>query len=428
MTTVDGEDPVRRPPFGGNPEVGQRGASTQRSILTAALSVFAEHGFHDTKVELITQAAGCSRPAFYQYFASKDDVFWRLAGHLARELARLVDEVDDIEPGADGVAALQRWLDELVALHESYQPIFLSFEIAFRDDGSIDRPPRSLTMRLREVLRGVDARHGRRRGPVEVDALAEALVAVILRSIHHWLLGLLPIERERFTAALASTIHRAIHGPRAGINAGPLAAAPATTIPAWPTSAQAPDRRPLRPRGAATRQRLLDAASRVLPVRGYHSTRVDDIAREAGVSHGSFYRYFDSTDGLFRVLAMDAGQRMADLVDELPAGGGDDLHRWLTRWFATYRANGGVVSAWEEIALDDRTLTSLSIELTKVFFDRLERVVHSRGFGDTTVDALILLALLERVPYTVVVQAYVAEEPAIAAAQHIIERGILAPA
>ena len=62
---------VRRAPFGDNPTVGLRGASTQRRILDAALEVFAEHGYHDARVELITEAAGCSRPAFYQYFSSQ---------------------------------------------------------------------------------------------------------------------------------------------------------------------------------------------------------------------------------------------------------------------------------------------------------------------------------------------------------------------
>jgi len=72
---MDGTSIVRRPPFGSNPLVGERGSDTQRKILGAALEVFDEVGFNDARVELITKRAGCSRPAFYQYFSSKDDVF-----------------------------------------------------------------------------------------------------------------------------------------------------------------------------------------------------------------------------------------------------------------------------------------------------------------------------------------------------------------
>ena len=61
---VDGIEAERRSPFGDNPVVGARGARTQRRILTAAVDVFAEHGYHDSRIEQITEAAGCSRPTF----------------------------------------------------------------------------------------------------------------------------------------------------------------------------------------------------------------------------------------------------------------------------------------------------------------------------------------------------------------------------
>jgi AcrR family transcriptional regulator len=57
---------ARRRPFGANPTVGERGAETQNKILSAGLEVFADVGFDGARVELITERAGCSRPAFYQ--------------------------------------------------------------------------------------------------------------------------------------------------------------------------------------------------------------------------------------------------------------------------------------------------------------------------------------------------------------------------
>jgi TetR/AcrR family transcriptional regulator, fatty acid metabolism regulator protein len=48
---------------------------------------------------------------------------------------------------------------------------------------------------------------------------------------------------------------------------------------------------------AADRRRLiLDAAVRVFARRGYHGSRVGDIATEAGVAHGLLYHYFSSKD------------------------------------------------------------------------------------------------------------------------------------
>jgi AcrR family transcriptional regulator len=49
-------------------------------------------------------------------------------------------------------------------------------------------------------------------------------------------------------------------------------------------------------KGLATRQRLLEAASRAFAEYGYERTRVADIVGLAGVSHGNFYRHFKDKD------------------------------------------------------------------------------------------------------------------------------------
>ena len=87
----------------------------------------------------------------------------------------------------------------------------------------------------------------------------------------------------------------------------------------------------LRPRGQQTRQLLLDAGAAVLPARGYHDARVDDIVEAAGVSHGSFYRYFENKDDFFRVLAEEASTRMVELLDAFPhrRARADELRAWL---------------------------------------------------------------------------------------------------
>ena len=42
------------------------------------------------------------------------------------------------------------------------------------------------------------------------------------------------------------------------------------------------------------RRQILDAAVRVFARKGYHASRVGDIAEEAGVAHGLLYHYFES--------------------------------------------------------------------------------------------------------------------------------------
>lgn len=50
------------------------------------------------------------------------------------------------------------------------------------------------------------------------------------------------------------------------------------------------------------RRLLLDAAVSVFARKGFHASRVGDIAEEAGVAHGLLYHYFDSKDQLLEAV------------------------------------------------------------------------------------------------------------------------------
>jgi TetR/AcrR family transcriptional repressor of nem operon len=53
-----------------------------------------------------------------------------------------------------------------------------------------------------------------------------------------------------------------------------------------------------RTRGTTTRDQILDAASRLIHLQGYHSTSLDDVLRASGVGKGNFYYYFRSKEEL----------------------------------------------------------------------------------------------------------------------------------
>ena len=400
-----------------------RGAETQQKILDAALDVFAARGFHDTRVELITEAAGCSRPAFYQYFSSKDDVFWVLARGLARELGELADELGQVTADADGVRRLSQWFDVLVDLHVEYAPVFNMFQAAIRTQAPVGRRSRRISDRVGAALLGSV---GDSEPELALDGLATTTVTTLLRSIHYWRAGIGQLPRERFVVGTAQTIHRLLHGRIDGVNTGSRRVTPRTRPPRFPEPPAVTSKRTPGPQGQKTRQKLLDAGSTVLPMRGYHETRVDDIADAAGLSHGCFYRYFANKDELFHALAAQAAERMVELVTAFPEDDDEGaLREWLRDWFASYRANGGVISAWQELDYDDPALATFSLEVAIVVFDRLSRIVGRRGFGDATVDATSLLAVIERVPYSVLVLGYLDEAEAVEAAVFIVRRALL---
>jgi AcrR family transcriptional regulator len=55
--------------------IGQRGDLQRRIIHAAAIAQFSERGYSATSMTNIADAAGMSRPALYQYFRNKSDIF-----------------------------------------------------------------------------------------------------------------------------------------------------------------------------------------------------------------------------------------------------------------------------------------------------------------------------------------------------------------
>lgn len=150
----------------------------------------------------------------------------------------------------------------------------------------------------------------------------------------------------------------------------------------------APARGPSRRQGAETRAKLLDAAVPTLAEKGYHATRVDDIVRQAGVSHGTFYLYFTNKEDLFRTLAercaddADALASSLGVVDPGPAGVAT-LRAWLSEFLAFYRRYGVVIRAWAENQVTDRTLARLGA----ASFERITATLRASMAGGPDDDA-----------------------------------------
>ena len=70
------------------------------------------------------------------------------------------------------------------------------------------------------------------------------------------------------------------------------------------------DGKELTRRGAATRQRLLEAAENVFAELGYHEASIVKITEAAGVAQGTFYLYFSSKQEIFEELVRDLNRRV----------------------------------------------------------------------------------------------------------------------
>jgi TetR/AcrR family fatty acid metabolism transcriptional regulator len=63
------------------------------------------------------------------------------------------------------------------------------------------------------------------------------------------------------------------------------------------------------------RRQILDAAVRVFARRGFHTSRVGDIAEEAGVAHGLLYHYFSSKDDVLETIFRENWGVLLERID-----------------------------------------------------------------------------------------------------------------
>lgn len=149
---------------------------------------------------------------------------------------------------------------------------------------------------------------------------------------------------------------------------------------------------------------MLEAARRVFERQGFSDARVSDIVREAGVSQGTFYVYFDTKEAIFAAVAQAAVDSM--LVSLGGAVPGEDLHGRIRdsvrRYVDAYRPHARIVSLIEQGGIVSADLRRLRLDLRDAFVQRTRRGIlrmQEAGKADTTIDveytAEILGAMLE---------------------------------
>jgi TetR/AcrR family transcriptional regulator, fatty acid metabolism regulator protein len=99
--------------------------------------------------------------------------------------------------------------------------------------------------------------------------------------------------------------------------------------------------------GAEEKRRvILDAAVRVFAHKGFHTSRVGDIAEEAGVAHGLLYHYFSSKDEVLETIFRETwGELLADLqeIEDSGAPAREQLKQATLRLLGSWQRHPDVV-------------------------------------------------------------------------------------
>jgi AcrR family transcriptional regulator len=171
--------------------------------------------------------------------------------------------------------------------------------------------------------------------------------------------------------------------------------------------------RVLRAQGRNTVRRLLEAGLAEFGAQGLHAASVDDVARRAQTSHGTFYLYFSNKEDLFKALLRDALHEMQVITGEFPVvtrneAGRAALRSWIQRFGDVYLAHAAVVRVLsqaeivgEEVGRSGLQALFRLAEAITTGMTAARRDTPGGAGNHDELTALACLMMLERVNYLI---------------------------
>lgn len=145
-------------------------------------------------------------------------------------------------------------------------------------------------------------------------------------------------------------------------------------------------------KGALTRARLIDAAKEVFERDGFLDARIVDIADAAGLSHGSFYHYFESKEQVFREVAAAQEERLTVPPEDGRVSSESPWERIRSanrRYLERYRDEAALMGVIEQVSRYDAEVNAARMATMKHFVERAERAIRRlqrEGLADRKLD------------------------------------------
>ena len=155
-------------------------------------------------------------------------------------------------------------------------------------------------------------------------------------------------------------------------------------------------------KGVQTRARLLDAAKEIFEEQGFLDARISDISDRAGLSHGSFYHYFDSKEQVFREVVEAVDERQAEplatvILARSTSTPPERLREALRQYLESYRDDARIMSVIEQVSRIDEHVRDVLRARHKRQTDQMAesiRQMQQRGMADSKLDPDIAAAAL----------------------------------
>jgi len=147
----------------------------------------------------------------------------------------------------------------------------------------------------------------------------------------------------------------------------------------------------------------LEAAKEIFEEDGFIEGRISDIAERAGLSHGSFYHYFDSKEEIFREVAASVEETLVEplggviLDPESRATPQDRLREALRRHLESYQREARIIGVIEQMSRYDTEVSALRMERHARYSQQVAASIRSlqeHGLADPDLDPEIASAAL----------------------------------
>ncbi|MGK8486546.1 TetR/AcrR family transcriptional regulator [Nocardia asiatica] len=192
-------------------------ARVRRELIDAALRLFERHGFEQTTVQQIADAARVSRRTFHRHFPSKLAVVFSHEEELTAQLLGALDQ----RPARESVlTALRAALRDFLLDEQNAQARDRQAETARRARQLLVGNPElrrenfiGALGRQRALARNFAARAGLRAGDMRPQLTAAACFAAFGVGLDHWMLG-----EDHSVAALHRVLDRAVESLQQGVD------------------------------------------------------------------------------------------------------------------------------------------------------------------------------------------------------------------
>jgi AcrR family transcriptional regulator len=154
-------------------------------------------------------------------------------------------------------------------------------------------------------------------------------------------------------------------------------------------------------KGVETRSRLVDAAKEIFESDGFLDARISDIAERAGLSHGSFYHYFDSKEEVFREVAAEVDELLSAPLHNVildPSSSAtphERIHEAIRLHMKSYQAEARIMGVIEQVWRFDEEFKAMWFERHRRYTVQVADSIRSlqrHGLADERLDPTIASA------------------------------------